>query len=114
MKLLPILIALILSGCATGDPARYIEHHCPVKYVEGDREALATLHRKEWNGKGKALMTYECYGNAETFKKWASVRGIEGEILPYRNGTHVAFTPFGSKYYVDYQEGIGTVRRKIK
>ena len=29
-------LCVLLTGCATCDPAKYIERHCPVKYVEGD------------------------------------------------------------------------------
>jgi len=96
-------------GCATADPARYIMRKCPVKRVYGDEASLAVIRLRDWQG-GKVKVIGECVHDSVAIKMWAEANGIPCTVESVQNGNHWTVAPAGSKYWIDYVDGIGLVK----
>ena len=115
--ILGICLTLACTSCATCDPAKYIERHCPVKYVEGD-EADIIMRDKLYFDDRYCYVTEHCWWNANAISRWARAQGVPCATLPkavkvgskWITGGHVYVQPEGSAYYLDYVDSIGIVR----
>ena len=112
-----IAVGMILSGCASTDPARYIQRNCPVKRVYGDEAMRVSRERLHYDGK-YAYMTDSCLFNSISYARFCDSEGIEytedrvmvkygKRLIP--NG-HVRLVVNGS--IIEYRDGLGTVRIK--
>lgn len=111
-----IMFCLIAVGCVSyeiSDPARYIMRNCPVKMVKSEDQYHAVVRRgPDWTC-GRVWVIGECTFDSRAIRSWAQAHGLKGEVKDYLNGDHVAFTPDGSKYYLDYVMGNGLVLRRL-
>ena len=107
--LLLALTILLLSGCTTTDPARYIERHCPVKFVAG-KEAERIMDSRTFFDEKYCYVTSECWWNAVAISRWAERQGVECET--YMTLSHMYVAPKNSRYLLDYMENMGIVRCK--
>jgi len=111
----PLLIALLLiAGCATSDPARYIERHCPIQRVYGDELDEAVRDRGKWKLGDKVKVGGDgyCTFNSMGIKDWAEAVGMPCKIVSEQRGNHWAVHPLGSRYCVDYVDYLGIKRTR--
>ena len=110
-------LAILLTGCATCDPAKYIERHCPVKRVYGEASDHVVRNSIYFDDK-HCYMVGNCWRDSIAIARWAQAQGIPCTTLPEAvkvgrriiTGGHVYVVPDGSAYYLDYVDTLGIVR----
>ena len=114
------LVCILLVGCHTTDPSVYIQKNCPYKRVYGERLDEVVRDGLFYDGKTVWLVG-NCWRDAVAISRWAESKGIECDVLPAParvgnriiTGGHMFVQPIGSRYYVEYRDGVGIVRIRI-
>ena len=112
-----VAVGMILSGCASTEPDRYVVRNCPVKRVYGEEADRVVKEKIYYDGK-HVFTVGNCWRDAQSIAKWCDSQGIEYKeqavSVKYgkrtiRNG-HVNLVINNST--IEYIDGLGVVRKK--